>query len=129
MSRRTQSRVVPYLKVAAPAALVAAPPPPAGPAPAPPAQGPSKVGAGGYQAPAPRSASCRTASGTPGSTVTSPAPSVTMRSIRSVATTTSPTGVAPPVSEDWAPIGSRRGDARTTAATSASERGCTTPDA
>ena len=109
---------MPYLNVAAPAALVAA---------TPPEQAPSKVGTGGYQAPACPSASCNVASATPGSTVTSPEPIATMRFIRSVATTRSPTGVAPPVSDDWAPIGSTRDAARTAAASSASERGWATP--
>ena len=42
---------------------------------------------------------------------------------------TSPFGVAPPVSEDWAPIGKTAGTERTSAATSASDEGVAIPAA
>ena len=46
-----------------------------------------------------------------------------------VLSTTSPRGVAPPVNDDCAPIGSTRSAEATRAATSASSRGVATPDA
>ena len=60
VSASTQSRVVPYLKVAAPAALVAT---------MPPAVAPVNVGAGGNQPPSARKRCCIAATVTPGSTV------------------------------------------------------------
>ena len=97
----TQSRVLPYLKVAAPAAFVAT---------MPPAQAPVKVGTGGNHAPTPASRSCIAATVTPGSTVMRPGCTSMMRAIFVVARMTSPIGVAPPVSDDWAPIGSTDAD-------------------
>ena len=60
-SPSTQSRVLPYLKVAGPAALVAT---------TPPAHAPVKVGAGGNHAPHVARCSCSSAIVTPASTVT-----------------------------------------------------------
>ena len=96
VSASTQSRVLPYLKVAAPAAFVAT---------MPPAKAPVNVGTGGNHAPASASRSCIAATVTPGSTVMRPGPTSMMRAIFVVARMTSPIGVAPPVREDWAPIG------------------------
>ena len=52
-----------------------------------------------------------------------------MRFRRAVLSTTSPFGVAPPVSDDCAPIGSTAGADRISAATSASDEGTATPAA
>ena len=93
----TQSRVVPYLKVAAPAALVAT---------IPPAVAPVNVGAGGNQPPTAASACCIASTVTPGSTVMLSRPTSSTRFIRAIDRIVSPIGVAPPVSDDWAPIGS-----------------------
>lgn len=92
----TQSRVLPYLKVAAPAALVAT---------IPPAHAPVKVGAGGNQAPTVPSASCMAATVTPASTVTRDGVSSITRDSFDVEIRSSPIGVAPPVTDDCAPIG------------------------
>ena len=87
----TQSRVVPYLNVAAPAAFVDA---------APPAVAPANVGTGGYAVPSGRSTACMASSGTPASTEIREALTSTTRDSRAVLNTTSPKGVAPPVSDD-----------------------------
>ncbi len=116
----TQSRVLPYLKVAAPAAFVAT---------MPPANAPVNVGAGGNHAPTSVSCSWIAATVTPGSTVIRPGPMSTMRVIFVVARIVSPIGVAPPVREDCAPIGRTAEDDRRTSMTSAVERGKTMPAA
>jgi len=87
----TQSRVLPYLKVAAPAALVAT---------IPPALAPVKVGAGGNHAPTSASRSCIAATVAPGSTMIRPGCTSMMRVIFVVARMSSPIGVAPPVRDD-----------------------------
>ena len=118
--RRTQSRVAPYLNVAAPAAFVDT---------MPPTVAPSKVGTGGYALPAASRASRRVVRVTPGCTVTrSPARSPTAF-ILDVLSTSSPIGVAPPVRDDCAPMGRTRAAPRTSAAHSASSRGNATAGA
>src|SRR3989338_7326789 len=116
----THARVLPYLKVAAPAALVAT---------VPPTNAPSKVGTGGEYNPRAVSSRCRPASGTPAPTRTA-APAVTLTPVRfRVLRSSSPRGVAPPVSDDCAPIGSTcRADA-TSALTPAALSGNATPAA
>ena len=114
----TQSRVLPYLNVAAPAALVAT---------MPPAEAPVKVGAGGNHPPAAARCSCIAATVSPASTVMLPGDNSTTRVIFDVATISSPIGVAPPVSDDCAPIGSTAAARVRMPATSAALRGKTTP--
>ena len=63
------------------------------------------------------------ASVTPASTRTQSWPRSRIRLRRDVLSRTSPIGVAPPVSDDWAPIGRTAGTERTSAATSASDAG------
>src|SRR5687767_9811155 len=113
----THSRTVPYLKVAAPAALVAT---------APPAKAPRNVGTGGSQRPLFPSASCTACNVTPAPTCTR-SRRCSMVFSNSVAMTTSPCGVAPPVSEDCAPTGSTRAKSRRHAESSAIDRGRATP--
>ena len=115
----THSRTVPYLNVAAPAAHVAT---------APPAKAPRYVGTGGNQRPAFASSSCNACSGTPAPARTrSPVMLIVLR--RSVLRTMSPSGVAPPVSDDCAPTASTRRASRRHADTSSIDRGRSTPAA
>ncbi len=111
MRAETQSRVVPYLNVAAPAALVAT---------VPPTKAPVNVGEGGYARPTRRKALSSAAIVTPACTRTWSRPMNSMRFSRAVLRSASPIGVAPPVSEDCAPIGRTAAAPRSTAATSAS---------
>ena len=114
VSASTQSRVLPYLKVAAPAALVAT---------IPPANAPVKVGTGANQAPSARNRSCIAATVTPGSTVMRPGATSTIRAIFVVAIIVSPIGVAPPVSEDCAPTTSTDSELASASTTSAVDCG------
>src|SRR5215217_2095971 len=90
-------RVAPYLNVAAPAAFVAM---------TPPTNAPIKVGAGGYHFPAAASVASSSTRDTPPATRTQSSPMSRMRFMRAVLRTNSPIGVAPPVKDDCAPIGS-----------------------
>src|SRR5829696_2603092 len=92
----------------------------------PPANAPVNVGAGGNQAPLRASAACIAATGTPASTRMKPGRMSRMRFSLSVERTTSPIGVAPPVSDDCAPTTSSVPAAQTIAGISATSRGMTT---
>ena len=111
---------MPYLNVAAPAAFVDT---------TPPTVAPSNVGVGGYALPAESSTSRRVVRATPGCTVTRSSPRSSTAFILDELSTSSPIGVAPPVRDDWAPIGRTRALRRTSAATSASSRGNATAGA
>src|SRR5688500_6902714 len=115
----TQLRTVPYLNVAAPAAQVAT---------APPADAPRYVGTGGNHLPPRASVSCRACKVTPAPAFTLVA-ATARSSSRSVAITTSPDGVAPPVSDDCAPTTSVGCGERRHADTSSTLRGRNTPRA
>ncbi len=120
MSARTQARVAPYLKVAAPAALVAM---------VPPTVAASYVGIGGYHCPRVASTGVRSASTTPGSTATMPRATGPMVVSRAVDSTISPRGVAPLVRDDCAPTTRTGVGPRRRAATAASVAGKQTSDA
>ena len=112
--RRTQSRVVPCLNVAAPAALVDT---------TPPTVAPSNVGTGGYALPAASRTSRRVVRATPGCTVIRSFSRSPTAFILDVLSTSSPIGVAPPVRDDCAPTGRTRAALRTSEAHSVSSRG------
>ena len=115
----TQSRVVPYLNVAGPAAFVDV---------TPPTHAPAYVGTGGYSRSCGASACSSASMVTPGPASTS-LPRMVMVARRELETTNSPRGVAPPVSEDCAPMTSTGAPRARAAATSASVSGWTRPDA
>src|SRR5688572_23635037 len=115
----THSRTVPYLNVDAPAAHVAT---------APPAKAPRYVGTGGNHLPVFASSSWTVCNGTPAPTRTRSDPIVIAFNL-SVLSTRSPKGVAPPVSDDWAPTIRMRRASRRAADTSSIDRGRMTPAA
>ena len=114
-SASTQGRVEPYLKVAAPAAFVDT---------TPPAKAPRNVGDGGKYSPFRGQPNPPMRSGVPRRQPGRGSVRRLESSVRrAVVTTSSPIGVAPPVSDDCAPSGRTCGVDRTRSATSASDRG------
>jgi hypothetical protein len=95
----------------------------------PPAHAPVNVGEGGNQAPVVANSSCIAATVSPASTVIRSLDRSTTRVIFDVAMSSSPIGVAPPVNDDWAPIGRTAGADLSASAMSLMLRGKTTPDA
>ena len=112
---------MPYLNVAAPAALVAT---------IPPADAPAMSGPAGNHAPSSGQCflDCRDR-GTPASTVMLVEPTSRIRVSFSVERSVSPIGVAPPVSDDCAPIGRIAVACRTIAGISRVSRGTSIPAA